>query len=42
MNYYGIKIVSDTCDENEYSESTKTQEATPAELAIKFLMENED
>lgn len=41
-NYYGIKIVSDTCDEKEYSESTVTQEATPAELAIKFLIENEN
>lgn len=37
IDYFGIKIVSDNCNESEYKESTKEFEASPAEIAIKFL-----
>lgn len=36
-NYYGIKIVSDGCNENEYKDSVVTEKITPAEIAIKLF-----
>ena len=37
VDYFGIKIVSDTCDENEYKDSTVSLERSPAEIAIEFI-----